>query len=188
MSARHSTQAGTADNIVLIGPMGSGKTAVAKALARLLGWSFVDCDALVEKRTGVDIAYIFEKEGEAGFRVREAELMQSLLGSRHSVFATGGGVVLREQNQACLPRLGYVVYLRTSVAEQVRRTQKSTHRPLLRDVDPVQRLTELMAIRAPLYERLAHLTVDTDQAQAAAVAQRIYNAYQASGLTDKSDE
>lgn len=148
-------------NIFLIGPMGSGKSAVGKQLARDLRLEFVDSDAEIEHRTGVDIAYIFEKEGEPGFREREREAIGELATRRAIVLATGGGAVLDPDNRQQLADNGTVVYLRTTVAQQLERTRNTRHRPLLMDRDPETVLTELMAVRAPLYEGIADLVVDT---------------------------
>jgi shikimate kinase len=148
-------------NIVLIGPMGSGKSAVGKQLARSLGREFVDSDAEIEQRTGVDIAFIFEKEGEAGFRQREREIIAELAVRENSVIATGGGAVLEAENRDRLTANGVVVYLRTTVAQQLERTRSSTNRPLLLEGDPRTVLDELMSKRAPLYEQTADIIVDT---------------------------
>ena len=165
------------DNLVLIGPMGSGKSAVAKALAALLGFKSLDSDDLIIKKTGVDIAYIFEKEGEERFRERESEVVAELAAERNKVIATGGGVVLRAENRMRLQELGFVVYLRTSVEEQVRRTGRNQNRPLLNGVDAYERLSALMVIRAPLYEEIADCIIDTDQNRVKSVAMDIQKAY-----------
>jgi shikimate kinase len=148
-------------NIFLIGPMGSGKSAVGKQLARELRLEFVDSDAEIELRTGVDISYIFEKEGEAGFRAREREAIGDIAVRRSIVLATGGGAVLDADNRRELAENGTVVYLRATVAQQLERTRNTRHRPLLTDRDPETVLTELMAVRAPLYEEIADIVVDT---------------------------
>ena len=107
-------------NLFLVGPMGSGKSAVGKQLSRLLRRPFYDCDAEIERRTGVDIPYIFEKEGEAGFRQRENETLEILTTMDRIVMATGGGAILLPENRRILAERGRVVYLKTSVAQQVR--------------------------------------------------------------------
>jgi shikimate kinase len=156
--------------------MGSGKTAVGKHLAKLLRAPFVDSDAEIEQRTGVDIPYIFEKEGEAGFRVREHEVIEDLTRRSPIVLATGGGAVLREDNRRALAERGFVVYLATTVEQQLRRVRQSRHRPLLQNVDPELKLRELFAIRSPLYESIARLRVDTDGMRVQAVAAAIKTA------------
>jgi shikimate kinase len=153
--------------------MGSGKSAVGRRLARELGCDFVDSDEEIERRTGVDIAYIFDKEGEAGFRVREAEVIDELTRQSRVVVATGGGAVLGEDTRERLRSRGRVVYLRTTVEQQIARTQHGTDRPLLNNADPGGTLARLMAERAPLYESLASITVDTDRRKVATVVDQI---------------
>ena len=149
-------------NVFLVGPMGSGKSAVGRQLARLLALTFVDADAEIERRTGVDISYIFEREGETGFRQREAAVIDELTARAGIVLATGGGAVLHPQTRARLRERGRVVYLRASVNQQLMRTRHSTHRPLLANPDPRGTLERLMVERAPIYEGLANVAVDTD--------------------------
>ena len=151
-----------ADNVFLVGPMGSGKSAVGRQLAARLGLAFLDSDAEIEALTGVDIPYIFEKEGEAGFRVRERDVLDALTARAGVVVATGGGAVLDPATRARLRSRGCVVYLRTSVNQQLARTRRSGHRPLLRNPDPLGTLERLMQVRAPLYEETADLVVETD--------------------------
>lgn len=159
--------------LFLIGPMGSGKTAVGRQLARILGLTFYDADVEIEARTGVDIPYIFEREGEAGFRQREREAIEALTRLDDIVLATGGGAILLPENRECLRTRGHVIYLQTSVAQQLERTRHGRHRPLLYTVDPEARLRELLTVRAPLYEETAHLIVVTDGRQVRCVAEDI---------------
>ena len=160
-------------NVFLIGPMGSGKTAVGKQLARLLHLQFYDSDAEIEHRTGVDIPYIFEKEGEAGFREREREAIDSLTQLQNVIVATGGGAVLLPQNRENLANRGHVIYLQTSVDQQLERTRHGRQRPLLYTDDPESKLRELMTFREPLYLAIAALVVCTDGRQVRAVADEI---------------
>lgn len=160
-------------NIFLIGPMGSGKTAVGRQLARLLRLEFFDSDAEIEHRTGVDIPYIFEKEGEAGFREREREVIDSLTRLTQVVIATGGGAILLPENREHLATRGHVVYLHTSIEQQLERTRHGRQRPLLYTEDPEAKLRELMAYRLPLYRSIAQVTVTTDGRQVRAVADEI---------------
>ena len=161
-------------NIFLIGPMGSGKSAVGRHLARLFKLSFHDSDADIEAKTGVDIAFIFEKEGEAGFRLRERESIDRLTQLEGVVIATGGGAVIHPDNRRVLADRGVVVYLETSVDQQLERTRHGKHRPLLNDTDPKMKLGELMRQRALLYREIADLTVSTDGRRVQLVAEEIY--------------
>jgi shikimate kinase len=163
-------------SVFLIGPMGSGKSAVGKTLARLRGQRFIDSDTEIERRTGVDIPYIFEREGEAGFREREREVIEDLTRMPGIVLATGGGAVLRPENRESLRARGVVVYLEASIHQQVERTQHGRHRPLLLNTDPAVRLAELMATREPLYRDLAHIVVQTDRRKVQSVAEHIVEA------------
>src|SRR5688572_9455503 len=159
----------------LIGPMGSGKTAVGKALARRLGLPFADSDAEVESRTGVDIAYIFEREGEEGFRIRERDAIDALTSTPGIVLATGGGAVLLPENRERLAGRGTVVFLDTTV-EQLERTRRSRHRPLLAGGDRREKLEELALVRGPLYRSIAAITIRTDGRAPTAVAGEIARA------------
>jgi len=166
-------------NVFLIGPMGSGKTAVGKHLARLLRAPFRDSDAEIESRTGVDISYIFSREGEAGFREREREVIADITRESPIVLATGGGAILLPENRAVLRERGFCVYLETSIEQQAERVRQGRNRPLLHDVDPMTKLAELMAIRTPLYEGLSQFTIGTDGRKVHVVADAIYAAFKA---------
>jgi len=153
--------------------MGSGKTAVGKHLARALGLSFHDADAEIERRTGVNIPFIFEKEGEVGFREREREVIDALTQRDSVVIATGGGAILLPENREHLARRGCVVYLQTSIEQQLERTRHSKQRPLLNTDDPEARLRSLMETREPLYKAIADITVSTDGQRVAVVCDKI---------------
>lgn len=153
--------------------MGSGKTAVGKQLAKQLEVPFYDSDAEIERITGVDIPFIFEKEGEEKFREREREVIASLTQLNGIVMATGGGAVLAEENREHLRTRGAVVYLKTSVAQQVDRTKHGKQRPLLNVENPEKRLRTLMEQRVPLYESIATITVSTDHRRVNQVAEEI---------------
>jgi len=172
-------------NLFLIGPMGSGKTAVGHQLARLLSVPFVDSDAEIEARTGAEIALIFDKEGEAGFREREREVIEDLTRREPVVLSTGGGAILRPENREALRTRGAVVYLETSVAQQAARVRPGRQRPLLADTDPAAKLAELMAVREPLYTGTADLTVPTDARRVRAVAEHILRELRARGWESK---
>jgi shikimate kinase len=165
-------------NVYLIGPMGSGKTAVGRRLATLLGLQFVDSDAEIEKRTGVDIRYIFEKEGEARFRARERDVIADLTALEDVVVATGGGVILDPANRERLAKTGTVVYLETTIETLVRRTKAAKTRPLLMNDDPRAVLERMMLVRRPLYEDAADLRIETTGRQVRAVAAEIHQRLQ----------
>ena len=156
--------------------MGSGKTAVGRQLARRLGLAFADSDAEIEARTGVDIAYIFEREGEAGFRIRERDMIDELTKCENIVLATGGGAILLPENRERLAARGTVVFLDASVEQQLEHTRRGRHRPLLATGDPRTRLEELMRVRNPLYRSIAAITVTTDGRRLSAVAEQIATA------------
>lgn len=160
-------------NLFLIGPMGAGKSAVGRQLAKMLHLTFVDSDDEIEARTGVDIPFIFEKEGEEGFRTREAKVIDDLSQRDSIVLATGGGAVVNAQNRNFLGARGFVIYLFTSVDQQVTRTQRGRERPLLANGDSREILEDLMAFRDPLYREIADLTVETDGRRVNAVANEI---------------
>lgn len=169
-------------SIFLIGPMGSGKTAVAKYLARLLDYPFHDSDHEIEQRCGADIALIFDREGEPGFRRREREVIADLTARPRIVLATGGGAILNADNRRDLASRGWVVYLETSIEQQAERAGRTRHRPLLQGTDPMVRLAELMRLREPLYREIADLCTPTDRKRVPAVAERIALDYKASLL------
>lgn len=153
--------------------MGAGKSAVGRYLAKTMHLNFVDSDDEIEARTGVDIPFIFEKEGEAGFRQREAVVIDDLSKMDAIVLATGGGAILDEANRSNLGGRGYVVYLLTSVDQQAARTKKGRERPLLDNDDPRSALEALLKIRDPLYREIADLIVDTDGRRVKSVADEI---------------
>ncbi|HXN10153.1 MAG TPA: shikimate kinase AroK [Steroidobacteraceae bacterium] len=164
-------------NIFLIGPMGSGKTAVGRQLARLLDRPFIDSDHEIELRTGADIPLIFEREGEAGFRAREREIIAELTARDGIVLATGGGAILDAGSRHDLSSRGWVVYLETSVAQQAERAGRTRHRPLLAGRVPEERLAELMQQREPLYREIADMVTSTDRRRVNAVAELILQEY-----------
>ena len=153
--------------------MGAGKSAVGRQIAKSMHLSFVDSDDEIESRTGVDIPFIFEKEGEDGFRKREAKVIDDLSALEGIVLATGGGAVIDAQNRSRLGARGFVVYLYTTVDQQVARTVKGRERPMLAKGDSREILEALMAIRDPLYREIADLTVETDGRRVNAVANEI---------------
>ena len=149
-------------NLFLVGPMGAGKSAVGRQLARLMRMDFVDSDDEIEHRTGVDIPFIFEKEGEEGFRKREVKIIEELSVRQGIVLATGGGAVMDSRNRSYLGARGFVIYLHTTVEQQLVRTKRGRNRPLLDNKDRKAVIVELMEIRDPLYREISDLIVKTD--------------------------
>ena len=161
-------------NIFLVGPMGAGKSTIGRQLAQLLSMDFVDTDAEIEERAGADIGWIFDVEGEAGFRKREERIINELTLRQGIVLSTGGGAILSKESRNHLSALGIVVYLETTVEKQYHRTQRDKKRPLLQDVeDPRQVLEDLAKVRNPLYEEVADITLPTDEQSAKVMATQI---------------
>lgn len=165
------------NNIFLVGPMGSGKSAVGRQLAKTLHLPFKDSDDEIEARTGVDIAFIFEKEGEAGFRKRETAVIEDLTQIDGVVLATGGGAVVDAGSRSLLGGRGFVVYLHTTVAQQAARTKKGRERPLLENGDRHEILDALLLERDPLYREIADLVVETDGRKVQAVTREIVDSF-----------
>jgi shikimate kinase len=169
-AARHGRIPG---NIFLVGLMGAGKTSVGKLLARRLGKAFYDCDQEIERATGVKIPVIFEIEGEAGFRAREARMLAELAVRSDIVLATGGGAVLSAENRKLLAGNGVVVYLRAVVADLWQRTRHDRNRPLLKTDEPIARLEQLFAERDPLYRGIADIIVDSGSQSLGSLTHRL---------------
>lgn len=159
--------------------MGAGKTTLGKRLAKALRRDFYDSDHVIEERTGVDIPYIFEKESEAGFRKREISAIDELTQLPDIVLATGGGAVTQEENRRNLVNRGVVVYLETPVELQMARTARCENRPLLAVDDRYEKLAALYAVRHPLYQQVADITVLTGKESASALCKRIIAAVEA---------
>jgi len=160
-------------NIFLIGPMGAGKSTIGRHLAQMLHLNFHDSDSEIEKKTGADIAWIFDVEGEEGFRNRESDMIDELSQKHGIVLATGGGAVVRPENRGYLSARGIVVYLKTSVDKQLARTLKDKRRPLLQTEDPRNVLETLAETRNLLYDEAADYTIETDEQSAKVVASQI---------------
>lgn len=156
--------------------MGAGKSAVGRHLARMLHLEFVDSDDEIESRTGVDISFIFEKEGEEGFRKREVKVIDDLSQLDGIVLATGGGAIANADSRSRLGARGFVVYLQTSVKQQLERTGRGRERPMLENRSKALVLEQLMAQRDPLYREIADLVVDTDGRRVQTVAREIQEA------------
>lgn len=161
------------DNIFLVGLMGAGKTSVGKLLAKRLGKAFVDSDREIERVTGVRIPVIFEIEGEAGFRAREARILAELVQGENIVLATGGGAVLSAQNRQLLAENGVVIYLCAAVHDLWSRTRHDKNRPLLKTAEPVAKLEQLYAERDPLYRETADIIVDTGNQSLGSLAHKL---------------
>lgn len=161
--------------VVLVGPMGAGKSTIGRMLAKELGYRFLDSDRIIEERCGANIPWIFDVEGEDGFRARETAMLEELSEQSATVLATGGGAVMREENHPFLQRDAVVVYLKTSIEQQVERTRKDRNRPLLQNDDPEAVLRKLFAIRDPLYTRLADITMYTDRKSPRLVVRQLVN-------------
>ena len=160
-------------NIILVGPMGAGKSTVGKRLARMLGRRFVDLDELIEERTGVSIPLIFEVEGEQNFRRRESQALQEVIEWPDLVLATGGGSVLLPENRECLRSHGFVVYLRASVSVQLQRLARDRKRPLLQAPDRRQRLEQMAEQRNPLYLAVADEVAESVSDRPAKLARQL---------------
>ena len=162
-----------APNLVLVGPMGAGKTSIGKRLASRLGLVFVDCDHRLEEVTGAPVPLIFECEGEAGFRTRETTLIAELMRGEGQLVATGGGAVLAEANRIRLRERGFVVHLQVSVAQQIERLGRDHSRPLLAVGDKRARLESLAAERGPIYRDIADLAFDADGLSVAIASEQL---------------
>ncbi|GLP97524.1 shikimate kinase AroK [Paraferrimonas sedimenticola] len=160
-------------NIFLVGPMGAGKSTIGRHLAQMLHLEFFDSDQEIEQRTGADIAWVFDVEGEEGFRVREAKVIEDLSEKQGIVLATGGGSVESKDVRNRLSARGIVVYLETTIDKQVARTQRDKRRPLLQVDDPRQVLVDLSDKRNPMYEEIADVVIRTDDQSAKVVAHQI---------------
>lgn len=143
--------------------MGAGKSTIGRLLAKELHLPFKDSDKEIEVRTGANIPWIFDKEGEPGFRDRETAMIVELCHENGIVLATGGGAVMRPENRQALHNGGRVVYLHASIEQQVARTSRDRNRPLLRNANPEKILRDLLAVRDPLYREIADLVVETDE-------------------------
>ncbi len=160
-------------NLILVGPMGAGKSTIGRLLAKELQLPFKDSDKEIEERTGANIPWIFDVEGEAGFREREQSALAELCQEEGLVLATGGGAVLREENRRALREGGCVIYLHASVEQQLERTSRDRNRPLLQTENPGDVLRKLFTLRDPLYRDVADLIIETDQRPPRMVMQEI---------------
>ena len=161
-------------NIFLVGPMGAGKSTIGRQLARQLHLEFYDSDTEIERRTGADIAWVFELEGEEGFRLREEKVIEELTENTGIVLATGGGSILSKESRNRLSARGVVVYLQTTIEKQLARTQRDKRRPLIAEADnPREVLENLAEARNALYEEIADIVVCTDEQSTKVVIDQI---------------
>ena len=149
-------------NIFIVGPMGSGKSTVGKIISSELFLTFYDTDEEIETRTGASIDWIFDLEGEEGFRKRESKILEEMVQKNSIVLSTGGGIILSESNREMLSSRGTVFYLATPIAVQLERTSKDKDRPLLKDGDPGEILKNLHLARESLYKEVADYSVNTE--------------------------
>ena len=173
---------GKGEIVFMVGPMGSGKSTVGRHLAQLLGYDFIDSDAEIEARAGADIPWIFDVEGEEGFRRRETAVLLDLSTLQHVVIATGGGAILAEHNRQVMADSGVVVFLNVSVAQQLKRIGSGEGRPLLQKGDREVTLKQLMAEREPLYSSMADVTISASGGNARKVARYIETQLREQGL------
>lgn len=172
------------NNVFLVGPMGAGKTTIGRMLAEQLGMEFLDSDREIEASTGANIPWIFDVEGESGFRAREKRMINALTRRQDIVLATGGGAIISRKNRQRLRKRGRVVYLRASIRQQIERTSRDKNRPLLQTADPEKVIRQLMESREPLYEEIADLVIDTNRRNTRSVCHDICNQLQALGQAD----
>lgn len=162
-----------AQNVFLIGPVGAGKSTIGRQLAIALKMDFFDSDREIEKRCGVDIDWIFDLEGEKGFRQREQDIINELANRQGIVLATGGGAVVSLDNRTVLSSRGKVVYLQASIEQQLQRTAKDKRRPLLQVEDKESQLIKMMKEREPLYREISDITVETSGSTVRSIVQKI---------------
>lgn len=164
------------DSIVLVGPMGAGKTTVGKQMAQKLGKSFVDVDQELEKRTGVSINLIFEIEKEAGFRARETAMLAELMERKNAIIATGGGIIVTEESRRILRETqNLVIYLKTEVKHQLKRLKRDKQRPLLQGTGRRERLLNLARKRNPLYDEVSDIAFSSGRTSSYGMANKIVN-------------
>ena len=163
-------------NVYLIGPMGSGKTTIGQRLAIMLDLEFLDNDHELEEQTGASVNLIFDLEGEEGFRKRETAMLRKLTARKNVLIATGGGTILESENRDLLKESGLVVYLQTSVSQQIRRLSRDKTRPLLQSSNREEKLARLAKERNPLYQELADVTFPSQNCSLYAASRALHQA------------
>ncbi len=165
-------------NVFLVGPMGVGKTTIGRIVAEQLALDFFDSDLEIESTTGADIPWIFDVEGESGFRERERKMIDHLSSKANIVLATGGGAVLASESRVCLSSRGVVVYLHASISQQLQRTSRDKSRPLLQTSDRREKILALMEFREPFYREIADIVIDADKGNPKSIAAKIVKGIQ----------
>ena len=176
------------NNIILVGLMGAGKSTIGRSLAKRLNKVFFDSDRVIEERTGVDIATIFEIEGEQGFRDREAQVIEELCQMNDIVLATGGGGVLREENRENMKKFGHVVYLCTTAELLYSRIRYDKSRPLMQTSNPLDTLKKLLQGREPYYKEVSDLIITTGKQKATVIVRRIEEALRQKARAEKNTQ
>lgn len=162
------------NNIILIGPMGSGKSTIGKQLSKHLNMTFFDSDLEIEKKTGVDINWIFDIEGEKGFRKREKKVIQEIIKKQKIILSTGGGSIESKEIREKIKKFGFVIYLKTNIKQQIIRTQYDKKRPILQKKELIKKkLKNLSYKRNPIYEKIADLTICTDNYTSKTITNKI---------------
>lgn len=172
--------------LFLVGPMGVGKSTIGKILARELNLEFIDCDEEIERRSGADIPWIFDVEGEVGFRVRESQVLDDLTGRDGLLVATGGGAVLRKKNRTFLRERGIAIYLDSDIEVLVKRMAKDKKRPLLRNKDPQEILSRIKREREPMYREVSDIHVVVGDGSSRHAANQVLEKLQEEGIVESS--
>ena len=160
-------------NIILIGPMGAGKTTIGRQLAKRLSKDFYDSDYEIEKHTGADIALIFEIEGEEGFRKRESQVLEELVSNKNIVLSTGGGAILDAENRKLLSNNGIIIYLQSTAEKLYKRIANDKCRPLLQTGDRLNKIKSILDEREPIYLSLADEVIETQEQSIKQIIQKI---------------
>ena len=161
------------DNIILVGPMGAGKTTIGRQLAKKLSKEFYDSDHEIEKHTGADISLIFELEGEEGFRKRESQMLKEIVSNKNIVLSTGGGAVLNPENRKLLSDNGIIIYLKSTAEKLYRRIADDKRRPLIQTDDRLNKIKKILEEREPLYQSLANEIIETQELSIKQITQKI---------------